>query len=109
MAGAETERIVQQVKKCPSRALEFEWLNEQAAQVSEKQIVEESKDDLTANGNVPVIICEPHGPLVINGIIRIKHSDGRETTEENVRLCSCGSSKKKPYCDGSHETDGFSE
>lgn len=48
------------------------------------------------------------GPLEVKGAVRINASDGTEIREaDTVYLCRCGTSQKKPYCDGSHKKDGF--
>lgn len=44
----------------------------------------------------------PDGPLELQG--RIEHA-GVEYT--SVALCRCGGSANKPFCDGSHRTNGF--
>ena len=45
----------------------------------------------------------PNGPLLVYGTVRIKHADGKEDVRnQTTALCRCGSSKNKPYCDGSH-------
>lgn len=45
----------------------------------------------------------------VKGRIRIVTPSGKvlETTEE-TRLCRCGHSNDKPFCDGSHVRVGFS-
>ena len=43
----------------------------------------------------PSITCLPNGPYL--------YSEGK------VAYCRCGGSKKKPYCDGTHRTNGFSD
>ncbi len=48
------------------------------------------------------------GPLQVEGEIEIFAADGtliQKTSE--ARLCRCGKSSHKPFCDGSHRTDGF--
>ncbi len=51
-----------------------------------------------------------NGPLEITGFFRIADSSGRIIEKEGpVFLCRCGESKNKPYCDGSHKRNGFSE
>ena len=48
------------------------------------------------------------GPLLLNGNLTIKASSGRSAWQgNNVALCRCGGSKNKPFCDGSHKSNGF--
>jgi CDGSH-type Zn-finger protein len=49
------------------------------------------------------------GPLKIDGPATIKNSTGKifESPEE-VFLCRCGGSSNKPFCDGTHNKNGFS-
>jgi CDGSH-type Zn-finger protein len=60
--------------------------------------------------NEPVKIkMIPNGPIKLeSGLFEITLSDGQvEKKDSPCFLCRCGQSKKKPYCDGSHKTDGF--
>ena len=48
------------------------------------------------------------GPLHINGNLEICSGTGRLISRtENVRLCRCGGSANKPFCDGTHARIGF--
>ena len=48
------------------------------------------------------------GPLQVVGNLEICSGTGRTVSRtENVRLCRCGGSGKKPFCDGSHARIGF--
>jgi CDGSH-type Zn-finger protein len=49
------------------------------------------------------------GPYLIQGPITLTDCDGNPYTVvgENVALCRCGGSQDKPFCDGSHKTNGF--
>ena len=51
----------------------------------------------------------PNGPLIIEGPIEIFDGEGNKFTLEGERavLCRCGGSANKPFCDGSHRTNGF--
>jgi CDGSH-type Zn-finger protein len=50
-----------------------------------------------------------NGPLKAQGIKALKNAHGKVVdTSKEIFLCRCGSSKNKPYCDGSHETVHFS-
>lgn len=92
--GASTEKIVEQIKKCPSGALSYYFNNENAEPV---KVTTDTKIEVT-----------PNGPLMVYGNITIKDQQGSETKKFNVTaLCRCGQSKNKPYCDGSHIGAGF--
>jgi CDGSH-type Zn-finger protein len=52
----------------------------------------------------------PNGPLHAQRIGALKNDRGETIdTAESIYLCRCGASKNKPYCDGSHESAGFSD
>jgi CDGSH-type Zn-finger protein len=50
------------------------------------------------------------GPYHITGVQKIETSDGSpiEAADE-VWLCRCGQSAKKPFCDGAHKKVGFAD
>jgi CDGSH-type Zn-finger protein len=58
-----------------------------------------------------VIRCRENGPLVIQGPVKVIDHLGQEftlpTNKDNVALCRCGTSKNRPFCDGSHRACGF--
>jgi CDGSH-type Zn-finger protein len=58
----------------------------------------------------PEITPTTNGPLKAERIQALKNDRGEIIdTDESIFLCRCGASKKKPYCDGSHEAAGFSD
>lgn len=51
-----------------------------------------------------------NGPLLITGPVTLVDHLGQKfdlTGMENIALCRCGSSKRRPFCDGTHKTTGF--
>ena len=56
-----------------------------------------------------VIRASKNGPHLIPGSLLLADEDGTptENTRKMVALCRCGGSKTKPYCDGTHKTNGF--
>lgn len=92
--GADTARIVEQVKKCPSGALSF-VMNQPDAQ-PEVQPIETTVEPLI------------DGPLLVHGNINLKDSAGNLTSKSRVTaFCRCGASSNKPFCDGQHHKIGF--
>lgn len=92
--GASTEKIIDQVKKCPSGALSY-YLNRDS----------EEKVDVSAETIVETV---PNGPLMVYGNVVVKDSHGTLTKKNNATaFCRCGGSANKPYCDGSHRKNGF--
>lgn len=49
------------------------------------------------------------GPYLVRGTFTLTDADGNVYSVEgpNVALCRCGGSQTKPFCDGSHKTNGF--
>lgn len=65
-------------------------------------------DALTERGGRLKITPTTNGPLQINGSIEMCSGTGRTIFRtESARLCRCGGSATKPFCDGSHLTNGF--
>lgn len=58
---------------------------------------------------LPLELCaSENGPLLVSGNVRIVDSDGAVLYEgERAALCRCGGSSNKPFCDGTHKTNGF--
>lgn len=50
----------------------------------------------------------PNGPLAFRGPLTISGRGGARVTLDQGKLCRCGCSKNKPFCDGSHRDAGFS-
>jgi uncharacterized Fe-S cluster protein YjdI len=101
MDGATTEKIIEQVRKCPSGALSY-YLNTGAA-------TDKDSDKVVAEAaQIMKVEVTPNGPYLIKTECLIVHSDGREETKTGtVALCRCGASANKPYCDGTHRKMGF--
>jgi len=56
------------------------------------------------------IICNNNGPLRITGNMVIKDAQGRDfdlAGRTTISLCRCGGSSNKPFCDGTHNRNGF--
>jgi uncharacterized Fe-S cluster protein YjdI len=92
--GANTERIIEQIKKCPSGALSYYMNNEE-----NKSVFQETEF---------IVEVSQNGPLLFYGNISIKDNDGNVSKKNKVTaFCRCGASGNKPYCDGSHKKIGF--
>lgn len=59
------------------------------------------------NGDVTIVGAE-NGPLLVTGNLEVVSGTGRTIRRcVKVALCRCGGSANKPYCDGTHKTNGF--
>lgn len=94
VTGAEAERIMEQIDKCPSGALSYTKNNSALPNTDKEKNV---KIQITAGG-----------PLLVEGVCIIVDKDGKEETKDGkFALCRCGQSRNKPFCDGSHRTVEF--
>ena len=93
-AGAPGEEIIETVRKCPSGALS----------VSGDDTVESD-----ASGE-PAIFVAPNGPYVVTGGPELRDTErGEGASRKHFTLCRCGGSKNKPFCDGTHWHNKFSD
>jgi uncharacterized Fe-S cluster protein YjdI len=98
MEGADSNRIMEQVARCPSGALSYSLKNSIATPESEQEEI------------TTLVEAMKNGPLMIYGNITVKHADGTETRKSKVTaFCRCGSSANKPFCDGTHIKIGFKD
>ena len=49
----------------------------------------------------------PNGPLAFRGPLTISGRGSGRVTLDRGKLCRCGPSKNRPFCDGSHRDAGF--
>ena len=47
------------------------------------------------------VTARPGGPLLVRGDLHVTGPDGVDERETRAALCSCGSTRNAPYCDGS--------
>ncbi len=95
--GAVTDAIVAQVRQCPSGALDYR-MNEGSEAASETG---------TSMAGVELMA---NGPLMVKDSCKVTHSDGRvEERTRTTAFCRCGGSGNKPFCDGTHRKNGFTD
>jgi uncharacterized Fe-S cluster protein YjdI len=89
--GAPADEIEAAVARCPSGALR----SRRDGRPTEIQ----PHADICASAN---------GPLLITGGVRVLDAEGNLLyAGERAALCRCGGSSNKPFCDGTHKTNGF--
>jgi uncharacterized Fe-S cluster protein YjdI len=111
MHGAKTERIIEIIKKCPTDALTYEWVDstkesDKPPSSTGKSYDEESRQKM--EGKPVEIRIMKNGPYVVEGDFRVIGSDGKEQKPMLMTsFCRCGASESMPYCDGSHRIENF--
>jgi CDGSH-type Zn-finger protein/uncharacterized Fe-S cluster protein YjdI len=67
-----------------------------------------ASEPLAERGGRLTIFPIPNGPLQLGGNVEICSGTGRTVLRtQSTRLCRCGASGNKPFCDGSHARIGF--
>lgn len=95
MDAAEKESIIATVKACPSGALSIKPTEQKP--MSDSQTPSANKVTIFSNGPVRVV-----------GACSVTLPDGTVVEKPNgVSFCRCGGSANKPFCDGSHRTNGY--
>jgi CDGSH-type Zn-finger protein/uncharacterized Fe-S cluster protein YjdI len=91
--AADADAIASTVERCPSGALQF---------VRRDGRTEPPPANCTAT-------LTTNGATYLRGDITLVLADGIARAETRMALCRCGTSRNKPYCDGSHKESGFLE
>jgi CDGSH-type Zn-finger protein len=92
--AASVEDIIVAIRNCPSGALSY------SIDDAENQNAESE----------PTVLIAPNGPYVVSGGIELFATTWGEGASKNeYTLCRCGSSKNKPFCDGTHWYIKFSD
>ena len=64
----------------------------------------------SGSGSKPAITPAQNGPYIVKGLGELRNSKGDALeAKETIALCRCGGSANKPYCDGTHAKNGFSD
>lgn len=107
MKGASSQEIRDIVDQCPTDALSWKWNRDLSADEKEVLANEPAGDEMVPAPVAEITIIE-NGPALIQGKFRMKKPSGELIpSAQQIALCRCGSSKNKPYCDGSHYGSGF--
>lgn len=92
--AATKEEIMATIDKCPSGALSY-------------SIDEVERPD---GDGEPTIFIAPNGPYVVSGGPDLNDTTrGEGASKEHFTMCRCGGSKNKPFCDGTHWSNGFKD
>jgi uncharacterized Fe-S cluster protein YjdI len=90
--GASADEIEAAVGQCPSGALRARRVGAAEARTEPLEVE-----------------ASLNGPLLIRGGVRLLDGEGKVLYEgDKAALCRCGGSANKPFCDGTHATNGFS-
>jgi CDGSH-type Zn-finger protein len=91
--AAPVDEIIDVINQCPSGSLSYSIDSvEYGDQDRDSMITVSSDGPYFLVGGIQVVGHEPHADQVSN---------------EHCTLCRCGSSKNKPFCDGTHKEIGF--
>ncbi len=89
-------RIISMIERCPSGS--FSFALEEGEPDIEPDLPQQVAETTEITSEGPI-----RGPLWVTGEVAIERSDGKPFEARNrVTLCTCGLSKCKPLCDGSH-------
>lgn len=96
--AADTERLIEQVKRCPTDALTY-YMNNEKEKNAEKSM---------ENSCVIAEIIDNGPVVIIKSCVCVQQAGKADQKIENaVAFCRCTKSKIQPFCDGSHVDYSF--
>lgn len=92
--GADVEEIIRIIRMCPSGALSYERNGKRYSKWE----------------GGPEVRFVKNAPYEVAGGVSFRDEEGSlPETPDHYALCRCGGSKNKPFCDGTHWYNGFSD
>ena len=92
--GSSAEKIAEIINKCPSGALSYSF--------------NDDKPDFPFRS--PKITVTKNGSYAVSGNIELCEKEkGEGASDEHFTLCRCGGSHNKPFCDGTHWKNNFTD
>ncbi len=101
--ASNSKEIMRIVDTCPSRAL--------VHLKSSKFVTSKPRATVKKKAKFARVQILKNGPALITGNFIVRDTKKKKIKIENevAAICRCGGSKKKPFCDGSHQTVGFKD
>jgi hypothetical protein len=101
--AASSKEIMKAVDTCPSRALTY--------LKSTKFVTSKPRETPKKKPKFARIQLLKNGPALVTGnfIVRDAKKKKIKIDGEITAICRCGGSKKKPFCDGTHVSIGFTD
>lgn len=101
LSQGETDAIIDIVERCPTDALTYE--RKIAGAIAGQDT--SSKPQIAEKVNLSVM---RNGPILAEGQFTIIKDDGSKQEVKSITsFCRCGTSKNMPFCDGTHNKEGF--
>lgn len=92
--SASAQEVIDTINKCPSGALSYSV---------------DGVEHRDREGE-PSIFVAPNGPYVVSGGPSLENTElGEGGSKEHFTMCRCGGSKNKPFCDGTHWYNKFTD
>jgi CDGSH-type Zn-finger protein len=92
-------QVMRMIENCPSGSLTYKL--EEGQPDVEVDLPRQVAATIEITDDGPI-----EGPLWVTGEIPVQRADGRPLeTRNRVTLCSCGRSRNKPLCDGTHRRE----
>lgn len=103
MSQGETDAIIDIVERCPTDALTYE--RNKPGSSSEGEVKKSTKPPQADKVDFSIM---RNGPILAEGKFDIVMPDGSIREVKSITsFCRCGISKTMPFCDGTHNKEGF--